>query len=106
MTEFEQALESAVKTAEYVGDNDVMLISSALVIECAEMINQQAAQIEALRTGDPCGRSCEGQAYRIEARQEKARADELQKEVEALTAERHRGLSLDALNKRIDSYFA
>ena len=49
MTEFIDGLESAVQTAKYVGDDDVMLISSALVIECAELIKQQAAQIEALR---------------------------------------------------------
>lgn len=55
MIEFASDLESAVKTAEFFGD-DPMMVSGALVIECAErldaqsaLIEQQAKEIEALR---------------------------------------------------------
>jgi hypothetical protein len=50
MTEFESELASAVKTAEFFGDDDDMLINSGLVIQCAELIEQQAAQIKILQS--------------------------------------------------------
>ncbi len=50
MNEFKDALASAVTTAKYVGDDDVMLISPALLIQCAELIEQQAVQIKLLQS--------------------------------------------------------
>ncbi len=50
--------------------------SPALGILAAE-VRRQHAEIEMLRTGDTCARMCEGQAYRIEARQARAEIDRL-----------------------------
>ena len=60
-----------------------------------EVIEQQAAELAILKQrnpngqrnpseGDPCGRSCEGQAYRIELRQALAKNEQQAKEIEAL----------------------
>lgn len=51
---------------------------------------EQAKQIEALRTGDTCGRSCEGTAYRIELRQALAKVEQQAQEIEALKSELER----------------
>lgn len=105
---------------------------------CAERLDAQAKQIERLEAeiaimsqknpngdrnpspGDPCGRSCEGQSYRIELRQALDKAEqqakeigtntivinEQAKELDSLRAELQRRNNLDALNRRIDSYFS
>ena len=50
MTEFEEEFASALATAEYFGDDENMLINSGLVIQCAELIEQQAKQIKTLQS--------------------------------------------------------
>ena len=45
--------------------------------ECYGMIGALVQERDMLRTGDTCARQCEGTAYRIEARQQKHRADVL-----------------------------
>lgn len=43
------------------------------------------AEVERLRTGDTCGRQCEGTAYRIEARQQKNRAESAERKLAEVT---------------------
>ena len=45
--------------------------------ECYGTIGALVQERDMLRTGDTCARQCEGTAYRIEARQQKHRADVL-----------------------------
>ena len=64
-------------------------------IAAAYLIEQQAAELAILKQrnpngqrnpseGDPCGRSCEGRAYRIELRQALAKVEQQAQELEAL----------------------
>jgi hypothetical protein len=66
-------------------------------IAAAYLIEQQAAELAILKQrnpngqrnpseGDPCGRSCEGQAYRIELRQARAKNEQQAKDIESLRA--------------------
>ncbi len=48
------------------------------------MDNLQKTERNAAFDGDTCGRQCEGTAYRIEARQQKHRADALAATIRAL----------------------
>ena len=51
---------------------------------CAEALESLISEIDMLRTGDTCARQCEGTAYRIDARQQRRRADALAATIRAL----------------------
>lgn len=55
-----------------------------LHVECYNMIRALVQERDMLRTGDTCARHCEGTAYRIEARQQKHRADVLAATIQEL----------------------
>lgn len=53
------------------------IATSAAMARAADEIERLLDEVEAVRTGDTCGRMCEGAAYRIEARKCRAALAEI-----------------------------
>lgn len=72
---------------------------------CAEALEAQRDEIERLRSGDTCGRQCEGTAYRIEARQMRAILEDWMKFAEDIQCSDACGQDwLDGLRSRTASH--